>query len=126
MSYNSKEIPTGAINGVNTLYTLAHNIAQIDDVFVDGAIYLGTVTVAGATITLADAPAFSITVDYWDSVPISPTSIFGATTLSDIITEFYAIVAQESDSTVYPSTAGGGTYVENLANQVQDTICRER
>lgn len=44
--------------------------------------------------------------------------------LADIKTEFYAIVNQPATSTVYPSSASGGTYVENLANDVQDELAR--
>jgi len=77
MSYIPKEAPTGLVNGINTLFTLAHNIYQIDDVWVDGAIYLGTVTIAGDEINLADAPVHDIEVDYFTSTPSSPVSITG-------------------------------------------------
>jgi hypothetical protein len=46
--------------------------------------------------------------------------------LADIKTEFYAIVGEPSTSTVYPSSDTGGSYVENLANRVQDDICRSK
>lgn len=72
MSFVSKEIPAGAINGVNTVFTLDNNVSVLDDVFVDGAIYLGTITVLNDTITLADAPTVSIYVDYWTAVPTPP------------------------------------------------------
>ena len=61
----SKEIPTGNTNGSNTVFTLVQPILQLDDVFVDGEIYLGTVTPSGSQITLADAPQTSILVDYY-------------------------------------------------------------
>lgn len=72
MAFISKEVPVGLVNGVNKVYTLANLVNVIDDVFVDGAIYLGVVTVAGDVITLADAPTASIFVDYWTSPPIPP------------------------------------------------------
>jgi len=46
-------------------------------------------------------------------------------TLATIKQDFYDIVGEPTDSTVYPSSDGGGTYVEALADRVQDTICRE-
>lgn len=59
-----KEVPTGLINGVNKVYTLANTPTQVADVYVDGAIYT-TFTDASGTLTLVDAPTTTIYVDYW-------------------------------------------------------------
>lgn len=75
MAYFSKEVPAGVVDGVNKVYTLANGVQQIDDVFVDGAIYLGVITVVGAVITLADAPTATIYVDYWSSAPVPPPPV---------------------------------------------------
>lgn len=73
MAYYSKEIPSGSIDGSNKVFTTAYTIAQIDDLFVDGAIYLGSVSVTGGNvITLADAPQATIFIDYYDAPPVSP------------------------------------------------------
>lgn len=47
-------------------------------------------------------------------------------TRTQIKDSFYEIVAETSSSTVYPSSDTGGSFVENLVNRVQDTICRKR
>jgi len=50
---------------------------------------------------------------------------FTFATLAQLKQDFYDIVGEQSNSTVYPSSDTGGTYVELLANRVQDTILRE-
>ena len=62
------------------MFTTAYNIAQIDDVFVDGAVYTAF-TYVGNVITLTDAPTVSIYVDYYDSPPLLPTDTIAASTL---------------------------------------------
>jgi hypothetical protein len=65
-----KEIPLGAINGVNKTFTLSNEIGVVDDVFMDGAVYVGF-SVSGNQITLSDAPTLSLYVDYsTTTVPI--------------------------------------------------------
>lgn len=64
-----KETPTGTIDGLNTAYTLAQAAFQIDDIIVDGAIYLGSYTIVGTALNLSDAPTVSIRVDYHTSEP---------------------------------------------------------
>lgn len=122
MSFISKEVPTGTINSVNKTFTLANDIFQIDDIWIDGAIYSGTTTTSGAVITLTDAPTATLTIDYWSDDPVLSLS---SVSLLQIKQDFYDIVGEQTTSTVYPSSDSGGDYVENLANRVQDTICRE-
>lgn len=79
MAFISKETPTGTIDGANTTFDTVNSINQIDDVWVDGAIYLGTVTLDGGTqFTLADAPTVSLEVDYWSTAPTLAGDITGA------------------------------------------------
>lgn len=62
-----KEVPSGTVDGANKTFELANVINTIDDVFVDGNIYLGSITKTGEKqITLADAPTLTIYVDYFD------------------------------------------------------------
>ena len=85
MAYYSKEVPTGTVDGANTVFNTANSIYQIDDIFIDGAIYLGNYTVSGTEITLSDAPVYSIYVDYYDS---SPGGGAGSFTLQSLWDEF--------------------------------------
>lgn len=117
MAFIAKEVPIGAIDGVNKTFTLANDIFQIDDIFIDGAIYTGSVAIAGAIITLGDAPTSTIFVDYFSDDPILTLS---SVTLLQIKQDFYDMVGEPTDSTVYPQS-----YVDLLANRTQDTICRE-
>lgn len=67
--YIYKEVPSGAVDGLNKVFVLANTIRQIANVWVDGGIYLGGVAVTFSnTITLDDAPTTSIFVDYWEDV----------------------------------------------------------
>lgn len=72
-----KETPTGTIDGANTTFTLANNAYQIDDIILDGAIYLGSYTLVGATLVLSDAPTVSLRVDYHTTEPsvATPTGL---------------------------------------------------
>ncbi len=91
MAYYSLEEPTGTINGSNKVFNVAHMIASVDHVFVDGLIYLGSVSFVSATgeITLGDAPTTSIYVDYFSTVPTpdpdpTPTDVAGLLTVQDV------------------------------------------
>lgn len=72
MSFYSKETPTGVVDGSNKTFVLAHTILQVDDCWIDGAVYLGSYTIVDKTITFADAPQVSIYVDYYDTLPVPP------------------------------------------------------
>jgi len=87
MAFHAKEVPSRTVDSVNKVFVLDNTINTIDDVFVDGAVYLGTITVSGAQITLADAPTVDIYVDYYDSTPTVATvsGTPGSSTLSDIL-----------------------------------------
>lgn len=64
--FHSKEVPTGVINGGNRVFNSTQPILQLDDIFIDGEIYLGAVTLNETQILLGDAPLYTIYVDYWD------------------------------------------------------------
>jgi len=83
MSFISKEVPSGDIDGVNKVFTTANTIYQLDDIFIGGAIYT-QFSYSGKTITLQDAPdtGWTIFVDYWDA---QPTGTGGGITVSDAI-----------------------------------------
>lgn len=70
MAYISKENLTSQVNGTNKVFTTANNIAQIDDLFVDGAIYFDYTVTASNEITLTDAPTSSLYIDYYTSSPV--------------------------------------------------------
>ena len=76
--------PIGAVNGVNKTFTLPSIIALLDVVEVDGATYLGNVNPLNGsdTITLDDAPQYTIQVWYWDTTLV-PVNNHGFT-LSDL------------------------------------------
>lgn len=76
MAFIPKEIPVWAIDGVNKIFTLSKNIDQLDDVFVDWAIYTDISITWGNQITLSDAPTVSIFVDYYDTPPLNPSNGF--------------------------------------------------
>jgi len=80
MSFISKETPTGTINGSNKSFTLAYSVYQIDDIWVDGAIYTDF-SRSGSVLNLTDAPTVSIEVDYWTAAPAASTS----SSLSDLL-----------------------------------------
>jgi len=61
----TKEIPTGAINGTNVDFDLLHDIALVDDIFIDGEYYEGSFTKQAKHITLDDAPNTSLYIDYY-------------------------------------------------------------
>jgi hypothetical protein len=85
MAYKFNIIPTGTVDGVNTTFTAPSVIDQIVLVTIDGAIYTGTITVSGASITFADAPTVSVYIWYYDS---GATATFSGILVSDIKTEF--------------------------------------
>ena len=64
MSFVSKEVPTGAINGINKTYLLLNPVDYINEIFVDGVVYT-TFSLVGNVLTLTDAPSASIFVDYY-------------------------------------------------------------
>lgn len=72
MAFIPKEIPSGAINGSNTVFTLSQPVYQIYSVYVNGLTYFGSIGLVGQTITLGDAPTVSIYVDYFDTEPVVP------------------------------------------------------
>lgn len=75
MAYISKEIPVGVINGANVTFTTAQNIASIDNVWVDGGIYLGTYNSTANVLTLGDAPTVSLYIDYYSTPPAPPDPV---------------------------------------------------
>jgi len=72
MAFISKEIPVWAIDWVNKIYTFANPISQLDDVWVDWAIYPNVTVTWTYTILLVDGPTLSILVDYYDTPATNP------------------------------------------------------
>lgn len=69
MSLITKETPSGTINSSNKVFSTAYTINQIDDIFIDGAVYTGTYTINGKVLTLNAAPTVSLRVDYFTEDP---------------------------------------------------------
>jgi len=72
MAFISKEVPAWAIDWVNKIYTFTNPISQLDDVWVDWAIYTNVTVTWTYTILLVDAPTISIVVDYYDTPATNP------------------------------------------------------
>jgi len=101
MSFISKEIPTWTIDWVNKVFTLLNTPDYIDDIFMDGAIYV-SFTVLWNQITLTDAPTVSLYVDYEDSTaPVNPQTdlIWG-----DVKEQIWVNLWQTSSSTVFSNS----------------------
>jgi hypothetical protein len=62
---NKSEVPSGAINGTNTIFTLGGSVSGTVKVFVDGVRLNPTdFSVSGRTLTVNIAPTTTIQVDY--------------------------------------------------------------
>ena len=73
MQLIENEIPSGAINGVNLVFTVSHQIQQIDEVWADGEIVFSpNYVVSGNTITFTIAPTIDVFIDYYTSPPTLP------------------------------------------------------
>jgi len=75
MAYIALEQPTGVIDGANTVFATSENIAQLDHVWIDGNIYLGSYSFTSNVVTLGDAPTVSIFLDYYSTPPAPPAPI---------------------------------------------------
>jgi hypothetical protein len=98
MTYVSKEVPTGAVNGSNKVFTWLNVPVQFDDLWIDGAIYTAY-SLVGNVMTLVDAPTVSIFGDY--SYGPSQISIAGTSSLGDIKAEIWALLGQKPTSTTF-------------------------
>ena len=90
-----KEVPSGAINWVNKVFTFLNNVSQIDDLWVDNVIYTSFV-VSWNQVTLTDAPTLSIYADYltaWSEVPVTTDITFW-----DIKSKVWALLWQKPTS----------------------------
>lgn len=105
MAFISKEVPSGVINGINTVFTLSQIPYQVDDCFLDGAVYLDALGVAGATLTFDFAPTTSIAVDYYTSTPpVPPPPTTPGDTLADLRAKVIAELRTVAGSRAYPTT----------------------
>jgi hypothetical protein len=95
MTYVSKEIPSGAIDGSNKVFIWLNTPSQFDDLWVDGAIYT-QYSLLGNVMTLVDAPTLSIFGDY----SYGPAEITAAssTTLGEIKAKVWSLLGQRSTS----------------------------
>lgn len=91
-----KEDLTSQVTGTAVTFTLTNPIYQIDDVFVDGVVYTGTIsyTSGGYTFTLGDAPQHTLFVDYYYGSAPTPGSLL---VLSDVRASFLAYKKDLSD-----------------------------
>ena len=99
-----KEIPSGAINGVNKVFTLLNTPTQIDDVFMDGAIYT-SFSIVGNILTLTDAPTLSLFVDYSTGITFIPAT--SSVTFGDIKAKVWSLLGQKPSSTNFSDTIIG-------------------
>lgn len=113
-----KEIPLGAINGINKTFTLANEIGMIDDVFMDGVIYT-SFSFSGNQLTLSDAPTLSIFVDY--STTSTTPSTDSETTLGDILGSIWSLLWQKSTSTTFSRD-----YLVGKVNQTMRKVLKGR
>lgn len=72
MALIGPEIPTGAVDSANKVFTTASTINTIVWLTVDGNIYVNYVVTAPNIITLLDAPSSEIFVEYYNSTPPTP------------------------------------------------------
>lgn len=97
MAQIRKERPTGDIDGVNRVFTLANNVDFIDDIFFDGVVYTQFSISNGNILTLTDAPELSLFVDYQTDDSVTPVST--TCTTGDVIAEVYNLTGQTPSST---------------------------
>ena len=114
MAEIKKEIPVGPIDGSNKSFTLANVPSQIDDVFMDGAIYT-TFSLVGQVITLVDAPSVSLFVDYSTGTS-NPTGV-STVTFGKIKSEVWALMGQSPKSTTFSSDRVGDA-INSLVSQI--------
>lgn len=103
MALVTNEIPTGTINGTNTVFTLVRTAYQMDDVLIDGASYTGSVIINGNQITLSDAPLYELIVDYYDAPPnnlVYPSYIPATTSVQTVIDNVLAELGVVSSNSV--------------------------
>lgn len=93
------EIPSGAINGVNTAFTVLNNIEKIEEVFIWGAAYR-SLSFTWNTITLNDAPptGATISVDYLVADPSPTPSPYASPTFLEVIDDVYEKLWQNPDN----------------------------
>jgi len=101
MSFISKEVPTGTIDGVNKIFTLSNTPQYIDDIFFDGAIYT-TFSLVWKVITLADAPTIALLVDYESTE--DEIVVDSIVTFWDIKNKVWNLLVQKSTSTNFSDT----------------------
>lgn len=101
-TFQSKEVPTGVVDGVNKSFILSQNASAIDDVFVDGAVYLGAIsfTAGGSVFSLADAPTVDIFVDYFINDGAGSSSA-GNTSLSSLLSKLRRELRMDKDDKIW-------------------------
>lgn len=118
LSYVVGEVPSGTIDGENTIFTLANLPNMILSVHMDGAIY-SSFSKNGSTLTLVDAPFVSLTVTYLVGETVTFTNDVPGNTFSEIIERVYHILAQRSTSSTYPMDT-----VKDKINSTVLSVCR--
>lgn len=92
----SKEVPIWVIDGNNKIFTTLNPIDSIDDLWIDGAIYVWYTFISNV-ITLSDAPTATIYLDYKTADTITP--ITSNTTLGRVKQRVWTQLGQKSTST---------------------------
>jgi hypothetical protein len=117
-TFVAKEVPVGTIDGFNKTFQLANAASQIDDVFIDGAVYVDF-AINGTILTLTDAPSLSVFVDYWYGG--TPTTGDVTATYGEMKAEVWALLGQRSTSTTFSDAAVG-----RKINEITRKVCRGR
>jgi len=100
MTSIKKEIPTWTIDWNNKTFTLANIPSQVDDLWLDWAIYVDFI-INWNILTLTDAPTYNLFIDY-DIASVNPITT-SQDTFWDIKQEIWDLLWQTSNSTTFSS-----------------------
>lgn len=103
ISFIYNEQLTGTVNGVNTVFTSANTIDEIESMRLWGAEYSGF-SFTGNTVTLTDAPTVGLGSPYIDYFieAATPTPSSSTVTFWDLRSQIYEDIGQDDGSPQYP------------------------
>ena len=113
--FYANEIPAGAIDWSNKVYTTTATIWLALTLIVDWAEYFNF-SFAGNILTLVDSPTLDIRIDYYDT-PTPPTPWSTSVTVWEIKTKIRAEMVQKSTSSTYTSSK-----LMDMINEVSEQI----